>query len=395
MLHGHQLRIPGPTTVPERVARASTRPMIDHRSAEFTSVLDDCRKGVQWALQTDNDVLVFPASGSGGLEAAVANLLSPGEPAVFCTAGWFGQTWADIAAAYRVDVVRVDAPWGEPLDARALDRTLGERPDITKVFLTHNETSTGVVNDLPALAEIVKGHGRLLAIDTIGGGLCQPIGVDELAADVVVSCSQKGFLAPPGLAMIAVSPAGLRATETSTCPRWYFDFAAQKACHDVGRTLSTPALSVLYALQEGLAILEEEGLEQVWARHRTAATMIRAGIEAMGLRLFAKAGYRSDTVTVVRSPFVSPDDHSAFLRDLDAEYGLALADGHDRMRGRIFRIGHLGAVVGDDAYAILARLENALEAYGITVDGEPGAALRAARLAAHRSAWSPTIAEVA
>ncbi len=355
-----QLRVPGPTPLPERVARAASRQMINHRGPEFAQLLDDLVAGLRWALRTDNDVLLFPSSGSGGLEAAVVNTCSPGGRALFCTMGSFGDRWAAIGEAFGVDVVRLAVPPGEAIDPEDVERILAENPGIDTVFITHNETSTGVVNDMNALAAVVKSRGKLLCVDSVSGAGCVPLETDALRIDIVVTGSQKGWMAPPGVAMVAVGADAYQRAGSATCPRYYFDFATEKRYQDKHQTFTTPAVSVLYALQEGLAILREEGLEQVWARHARVGRMIRAGVEAMGLKLLAPEGHRSDTVTAVHSPTDSPDALKDLLKHLRTRYGLVLATGQDELQGKIFRIGHLGMIDESDVYAILCILEQGL-----------------------------------
>lgn len=334
--------------------------MINHRGPEFAALLDDCVAGLRWTLQTTGDVLLFGASGTGGLEAVVANLLSPGERALFCTNGWFGELWARMAEAYRVDVVRLAAPWGCAIDPGELALVLDAEPAITKVFVTHNETSTGVLNDIPAIAGLVKARGCLLAVDSVSGVPCHPLPVDELGLDVVVTSSQKGWLAPPGLTMIAASAAAMDAAAQATSPRWYFDFLQQKDCHDRGLSGATPPISVMYALKEGLAMIHEEGLHAMWERHARIGRMTRRGLTVTGLELVAAAGSASSTVTAVHSPCSSPAALAALLSDLRLKHGLVLADGLGQMAGRTFRIGHLGQVFEADILAMLRSLEQGL-----------------------------------
>jgi aspartate aminotransferase-like enzyme len=360
-----QLRVPGPTPIPERVMRAAGRPMINHRGPDAAVLIRDIVDGLRWGLQTENDILLFPASGTGGLEAVVANIFSPGEAGLFCSIGSFGDRWADIAAAYGVEPVRLEVPWGEALDPEDVDRVLAEHPEIEKVCVTHNETSTGVVNDMRAIAAVVKGRGKLLAVDSVSGAGIMPLPVDELGLDVVVTASQKGWMAPPGLAMIAVGPAGYAAAAAARCPRFYWDFARQKGFIDQGTTFTTPPLAVMYALQEGLAMLREEGLENVFARHRRVADMIRAGLVAIGLRLVAPEGHRSNAVTAVHSPTESADALKAWLASLRTRHGLVLAGGQGRLAGRVFRVGHLGYIEERDAYSILATIEQGLAESGL------------------------------
>ena len=355
-----QLRIPGPTPVPERVVHSACRPMINPHGPEFGELLGDCVEGVRWALETESDILVFPASGTGGLEATVANLLSPGERALFCTTGWFGELWASIARAFGADVVCLRAPWGEPTDLVELERALDADPAVSKVFVTHHETSTGVLDDVAAIAALVKARGCLLTVDSVSGAPCHPLPVDELGIDVVVTACQKGWLAPPGLTMIAVTDAAMRVAAESVCPSWYFDFLRQREALENRRMLTTPPVSVMYAVQEGLAMLREEGREAIWLRHVRLSRMLRDGLHAVGLSELAQPKCASSTVTVVRSPYSSLEGLEALLRDLRVNHGLVVADALGRLEGRAFRIGHLGAISERDVRDILAALEHAL-----------------------------------
>jgi aspartate aminotransferase-like enzyme len=339
--------------------------MINHRGPEFAALLRDVEEGLRWAVRTDNDVLIYPCSGTGGLEAAVVNLLSPGERALFCTMGSFGDRWADIGAGYGADVLRLRVQDGEPIDPEDVDRILAENADITTVFVTHNETSTGVTNDLAAIAAVVKGRGKLLAVDSVSGAGCLPLETDGWQIDVLVTGSQKGWMAPPGVAMVAVSKAALARAETTTTPRWYLDFARERKYQQKSQTYTTPAVSVMYAIQEGLAMMREEGLESVWARHTRVADMIRAGVDALGLKFLAVEGHRSDTVTAVRNPVDGPESLKELLTGLRTRHGLVLAGGQGDLVGKIFRIGHLGMVDDGDVYSILATLELGLQETGM------------------------------
>jgi aspartate aminotransferase-like enzyme len=355
-----QLRIPGPTPVPARVALAAAQPMINPRGPEFARLLGDCVAGLRSGLRTRNEVLLFGASGTGGLEAAVANLVSPGERVLFCTNGWFGELWMNMAAAFHADIVRVSAPWGEAVSANAVERALRKNPTVTRVFVTHNETSTGVLNDLSAIARVVKAAGCLLIVDSVSGAPSHPLPVDDLGIDVVVTASQKGWLAPPGLTMLTVSEAALQAAASSSSPKWYFDFQRQRACMERGYMHTTPPVSVVYALREGLAVLEEEGLAEVWARHARLGRRTRLGLRELGLQAAAAPENVSDTVTAVRTPFRSPPELKRFLRYLAADHGLVLAQGLGKWEGQVFRVGHLGAITEADIDAMLATLMSGL-----------------------------------
>jgi aspartate aminotransferase-like enzyme len=360
-----QLRVPGPTPLPERVVRAASRPMINHRGPEFAALLRDVEEGLRWALRTDNDVLIFPCSGTGGLEAAVVNLLGPGEQALFCTMGSFGDRWADIGAAYGADVLRLSVDPGEPVDPEDVERILAEHPDVTTVFVTHNETSTGVFNDIPAIGAVVKGRGKLLAVDSVSGAGCIPLETDGWHIDVLITGSQKGWMAPPGVTMVAVSEEGLARAEKTTTPRWYLDFARERKFQQKSQTYSTPAISVVYAMQEGLAMMREEGMDGVWSRHARVGEMVRAGIDALGLKFLAAEGHRSDTVTAIHNPVDGPDALKELLTALRTGHGLVLAGGQGDLTGKIFRIGHLGMIDEGDVYSILATLEQGLHETGM------------------------------
>jgi aspartate aminotransferase-like enzyme len=245
------------------------------------------------------------------------------------------------------------------------------------VFVTHNETSTGLTNDLAAIAGVVKSRGKMLAVDSVSGAGCLPLDTDALGIDVLVTGSQKGWMAPPGIAMIAVSAAAFERAEAASNPRFYFDFSREKKYQDKNQTATTPAISVMFALQEGLAMLREEGLENVWARHARVGRMIRAGVEAMGMKLLAAPGHRSDTVTAVHSPADSPEALKNLLTTLRTAHGLVLAGGQESLQGKIFRIGHLGFIDDTDAYTILALLEAGLIDTGLRTRG--GLAIAAAQ----------------
>jgi aspartate aminotransferase-like enzyme len=355
-----ELFLPGPCPLPPRVRRAVAGEMINPRGPEFAELLADCTRGVKEWTQTDHDVLFTAASGMGALEGVVANLLSPGEQALFCTTGLFGELWARVADAFGVDVMRLDSAWGEATEPEALADALDRHPAVRTVFLTHCETSTGVCNDVAALAAIVKQRGLLLALDSISAAPGHPLAIDDLGADVVMLASQKGWLAPPGLAMVAVSPDALRAAEHASCPRYYFDFARQKAAQARGLTHTTPPLAAMYGLREGLAILRAEGRDALWARHRAVGAAVRAGLQALDLTLVATGGLPSETVTAVRSPFASPAELSAFIANLERRHGIVLAEGVGELTGRAFRIGHLGTTSEADAARLLERLRGAL-----------------------------------
>jgi len=359
MIYQQQLRIPGPTPLPERVVRAASRPMIDHRGPEFAELLADVTAGARRVFETTNDLLVLTASGSGGLESAIANLVSPGDEVVAAMCGNFGERFAGMAAAYGASVVRLEAEWGEPVDPADLAEVLAAHPQARVVLLTHNETSTGVTNGLAGLVRVAHDAGRVVAVDGVSSVSSMRIGVDELGVDVAVSASQKGWMAPPGIAFVTVNDRAWELSERCRSPRYYFDWRQAKKNAEGGSTPWTPAVSVLFAVQEGIRMMEEEGLERVYARHRRLADATEAGMAALGLHLFAADGFRSATVTsAVPMPGL---DVSAFRKLLRTKYGVVIAGGQGKMTGKMLRVGHLGAVTDGDVVQVLWAMERALE----------------------------------
>ena len=277
----YQLRVPGPTPVPERVRKAMDVPMINHRGPAFAELISECREGLKWAFQTQNEVVVFPASGTGGLEAAVQNMTSPGEKALFVTIGSFGDRFAKLGEVFGADVVRLEYPWGHGADPAEIGQKLDEHPEIRVVFVTHNETSTGVTNDIAPIAKVVKDHDRLIVVDGVSSVSSIDLPSDELGLDVVISGSQKGWMLPPGCAFLSASPTALEFMATTQTPRFYFDIAQELGYELKGQTFTTPAVSILFGLRESLKILREEGLHEVFARHARIARGVRAAVTSL------------------------------------------------------------------------------------------------------------------
>ena len=379
MIHPPQLRIPGPTPVPDRVQRAMAAPMINHRGPEFKALLPELEAGLRWAFQTENDMLIFPASGTGGLESAVANLVSPGERVLAVTIGAFGDRFADLAGAFGADVARYTLPWGEAADPEDLDDLLNREPDIATVLITHNETSTGVTNHLQALAEVVKRQQRLLVVDGVSSIGSIDLPVDRWGVDVAITASQKGWMVPPGVTMVSVSRAAWERQSTARSPRFYFDWTRARTMQAKGMTFTTPALSIFFGLREALSMMREEGLPAIFQRHLRVAAAFRAAATALGLRLLADPEIASPTVTAVYLPPALQGDKSEGVFKTWRDLGLVLGEGQSQLSGKIFRIGHLGAVYEPDVVATVEALERGLEANGHPVTR--GAALSAARRA--------------
>jgi aspartate aminotransferase-like enzyme len=374
MTFSTQLRIPGPTPLPDRVVRSMNRPMIDHRGPEFAAILAEITAGAKRVFKTSSDLLLLTSSGTGGLESAVANLVSPGDEVVVALCGNFGERFAALASAYGADVVRLEFEWGQPVDPDDLARVLGSHPKSKVVLLTHNETSTGLTNPLRELARVARDAGRIVVVDGVSSISSIPIETDAWGIDVAVSGSQKGWMAPPGLALVSVSERAWAQQALARSPRFYFDWKEAKTWAGKGMTPFTPAVGVAFALQEGLHMLEEEGLDHVYERHARLARAVQLGLEALGFQLFAQEGYRSHTVTSALPP--TGLDVAVFRTMLDTKYGVVIAGGQGKMAGKMVRVGHLGAVAEGDVVQVMWAIEQALEELDIApADGRGVAAV--------------------
>jgi len=371
-----QLRIPGPTPLPERVVRSMNRPMIDHRGPEFAAILAEITAGAKRVFKTKNDLLLLTSSGTGGLESAVANLVSPGDEVVAALCGNFGERFAALAAAYGASVVRLEFEWGQPVDPDDLKVVLQRHPKAQVVLLTHNETSTGLTNPLRELAQTARSAERVVVVDGVSSISSIDIETDSWGVDVAVSGSQKGWMAPPGIALVSVSERAWAQQAKARSPRFYFDWKEAKTWAEKGMTPFTPAVPVAFALQEGLRMLQEEGLNKVYERHQRLARATQAGLQALGFQLFAQDGYRSNTVTSAVPP---PGLDVAALRSLlDTKYGVVIAGGQGKMTGKMVRVGHLGAVAEGDVVQVIWAIEHALEELDIApADGRGVAAVTA------------------
>lgn len=361
------LRIPGPTPCPPEVLEAMAGQMVNHRGPEFAELLYRVTEGLRRFFQTTNDVLILTTSGTGAMEAMVVNALSPGDRVLVVTTGAFGVRFAQIAETYGARVSRLEVPWGQAADPEAVQAALAADPAIKAVLLTHSETSTGVTNDLEALAAVCRQFGVLTVVDGISSLGAIPLPVDEWGLDFVATASQKGWMVPPGLAMVAVSDRGWQAYQQATMPRFYFDLGKAKSFLEKGQTPWTPAVSVFYALDVALQLMEQEGREAIYERHRRVGEAARAGVKGLGLTLFADEGHASNTVTAVNVP--QGIDGSVLVKHLRTQHGVVLAGGQGPLAGKIFRIGHLGLVTEPDIDATLAALERALAEVAASAGG--------------------------
>src|SRR6266852_542902 len=352
------LRTPGPTPLPAAVREALARDMIAHRGPEFATILRECLDGLRWAFQTRHEVVILTTSGTGGLESLVANTLSPGQRLLVASMGYFGERMGKIARAFGVDVVQIDFPPGQAVDPQVISEHLARESDIDTVFVTHNETSTGVLNPLREIAQAVRQirPEALLLVDGISSIGSVPVEPEAWGCDVVVAGSQKGWMIPPGLAFVSVSPRGWQRQKLAKLPKFYFDWLqARRSADDDGGTPWTPALSLFFGLQVALRMMRAEGLAHVFDRHQRLAQFTREGLVDLDVRLFANPGFASPTVTTAYVP--DGVEARSLLRALEERHRVVLVGGQGRMEGRIIRIGHMGWVDQDDLAAALRALQ--------------------------------------
>ncbi len=357
------LRIPGPTPCPPEILEAMARQMIDHRGSEFVKIMNRVTDKLKQVFMTKNDVFVLTGSGTGGLEAAIVNTLSPGDKVLAVSIGSFGDRFASIAKKFGADVIPMNFEWGKAAEPEAIRKALQAEPKIKAVLVTHNETSTGVTNDLAAISSVVKSFDKLLLVDTISGMSSIKCPVDEWHLDVAISGSQKGWMVPPGLVFVSVSQEAWKAHASAKMPRVYWDFTQAKTFLERGQTPWTPAVSIVFAMDAALDMMFKEGLPNIFARHARVGKAARAGIKSLGLSLFADEKYASDTVTAVTAP--EGLDVRGLRRILREEHKVVLAGGQGKIEEKIFRIGHLGWVTEDDIKKVISALKVALPQAGL------------------------------
>ncbi|MDD2680463.1 MAG: alanine--glyoxylate aminotransferase family protein [Candidatus Omnitrophica bacterium] len=367
------LLTPGPTPLPPEVRAAMARPIIHHRTPQFQAILKEAADGLKFVFQTKNDIFILASSGTGAMEAAVANILSPGDTALVIQAGKFGERWTEICKAYGISAEIIDVEWGKAADPADIEKKLKANPRIKAVLLTLCETSTGVANDIAACGRVVKNSEAVLVVDAISGLGAIDLKTDDWSCDIVVSGSQKGLMLPPGLGFISVSPKAAKLIEGSRSPRYYFDLRKAKQALDKTDTPFTPAITLIVALNEALKLLKQDGLEAVFARHKKMAEATRAAVKALGLELFSpKDG--SDVVTAVKVP--AGIDGEKLVKTMRDTYGVTIAGGQAELKGKIFRIAHMGFIEEFDIIVGISCLEKVLAQLGYKF--QMGAGVRAA-----------------
>lgn len=359
------LMIPGPTPVPESVLLAMAKHPIGHRSNEFSAILEGVYANLRWLFQTKNDVFIFAASGTGAMEAALANLVNPRDKVLSLIIGNFGARWAKIAQGRGAEVEKLEVDLGQVITPALLKEKLAQdvQKEIKLVTLTHSETSTGAKNDIQALCKIIKDHGALSVVDGVTSVGAMDVKMDEWGIDVLVSGSQKGFMIPPGLAFLAASDKAFALYEKCLYPSFYFDWKAHKNAVADNTTPYTPAVNLIFALDEALKMMKKEGLEKIYARHKKLALSLRKAVRALGCELFVKDDEKASyAITSILPPAgVSvPDIRKVFKNDFD----IVVANGQNALKDKIFRMGTLGFVSERDLLTAVASLEAVLHKLG-------------------------------
>lgn len=370
------LMLPGPTPVPQEVLQALARPMINHRGPEFKSLLAEAAEGLKEVFCTRQEALILTGAGSGAMEAAVSNFVSPGDRVLVVSIGSFGDRFAQIAQRFGAQVEKLEFVWGAAAEPAALaDRIRADvNKEIRAVFVTHNETSTGVTNDIPALRAAVGDHPALFIVDAVSSLGAMPLETDNWNLDVVVAGSQKSFMIPPGLSFVCVSPRAWDVAAKCTNARFYWDLGKAREMAAKGQTPFTPAIPQVTALVESLRMIRAEGLPGIFARHRKLREMTRQGVRALGLELLAADAVASAAVTAVLPP--AGLEANTLRKMLLDRFNVVVAGGQGKLDNKIFRIGHLGYVQGLDIIAVMAALEMTLTICGHKI--ELGSGVRAA-----------------
>jgi len=371
------LMTPGPTMLPYKVREAMSRQILHHRTKEFEAYFSKMNDDLKRVYQTQNPVLTFASSGTGAMEAALVNAFSPGDKVLAISVGVFGERFAKIAARFGLDVKLMDIPWGKGVNPEDVKTFLegDEGKDIKGILITHNETSTGVVNDIKAIGQLLKDKDCLLLVDAVSSLAGIEIKTDDWGLDMVITGSQKALMLPPGLAFVSVSDKAWDFIKKSKMPKFYYDFLSYKKSLSDNTTPFTPAVSLVIAASEAMNMIIEEGLDKIFARHKNLALACRNAVTAMGLELFAEQKYASDLITSIKAPAGIEIDKARGIMNL--EHDIMIAEGQQHLKGKIFRIGHMGYVDCYDLLRTISALEFSLKKVGFSM--ELGAGVAAAQ----------------
>ena len=352
--------IPGPTPVPEKVLQALGKHPIGHRSKDFQDLVKISTENLKWLHQTKNDVLTITGSGTAAMEAGIINTLSKGDKVICGENGKFGQRWVKVAKEFGLEVIKIDAEWGKPLNPEDFKKILEEdkQKEIKAVILTHSETSTGVINDLQMISTHIRNHKKALSIiDCVTSiGACS-VPVDEWELDIVASGSQKGYMIPPGLSFISMSEKAWQASEDSNLPKFYLNLKSYRKSLLSNSNPYTPAVNLVFALDESLKMMREEGLENIFARHNRHKLAVSNAAKTLNLNLFADEEHLSPAVTAIATDDIDAED---FRKKIKNKFDILLAGGQDHLKGEIFRVGHLGYVNDRDIISVISAISNTL-----------------------------------
>ena len=366
-----RLLTPGPTPLYPPALHAMMASDIHHRTEDFRKVYRSCLADLKEVLGTNNDVLMFCASGTGAMDATVSNLFSRGDKVIVCVAGKFGERWAEIAKAYGLDATVITVPYGQAVSPQQVKEALSQEPATKGVFVQASETSTGAAHDVRAMAEAVRATGAIFVVDAITGMGTQPLDIDGWGLDVVIGGSQKAFMVPPGLAFLSISAKAWKLADTATLPHFYFNFKKEKKSGDAGESSWTPSTALILALAEALKYVKQIGMAKLIENAEMLAEATREAVTKMGLELFSAASPGS-SVTAVTAP--KGIDSSVIVKEFRTRFGAVIANGQGSMKGQIFRIAHLGYFDFADLFAVIAGLEIILNANGYKVPYGTGVA---------------------
>jgi len=364
------LLTPGPTQTPPDICAALGKPIIHHRTPQFKEHLKDAVAGLQYVLQTKNDVYLLASSGTGAMEAAVANLLSAGNKAITVENGKFGERWTELCQAYNIDAKVVEVPWGKTVKPDQIKLLLDANRDIKAVFITHCETSTGVTADVKAIANVVKNTNAVLVVDAVSSLGIIDLQMDNWGVDVVVSGSHKGFMLPPGLSFVSVNDKAFQLVEQSKSSRYYFDLRKSRKAAAKTDTPFTPAIGIIIALNESLRGIKESGLTKLFAYYEKLAKGTRAAAVALGLTLFPEESCISNVLTAINLP--EEIDSGQVVKIMRDTHGISIAGGQAQLKGKIIRIAHMGCVNEEDLLTGISYLEKVLSELGYQFESKAG-----------------------
>jgi aspartate aminotransferase-like enzyme len=372
----YYLLTPGPTPVPARVAAKASEPIIHHRTKEFGEIFKSVQAGMKKIFKTQSDVIMISGSGTAAMDSAVTNTLSPGDHVIVGSMGSFGERWAAIAQAYGLNANVIREEWGKPLDPAKIEDALKKDKAVKAVLIQHTDTSTGTVNDVKTIGQIVAKTDAILIVDAVSGLAGDELHMDDWKLDVVLSGSQKGLMTAPGIAMAALSDKAWKANAVSKLPKFYMDYKTIRASIKDSETPWTPPVTLFCSLNEALKMIFEDGLENVWARHKKLAEAARAGVKAMGFPLFSSRPCNVLTAATLPAGF----DGVTLIKKMLADHGVSIAGGQDHLKGKIFRLAHMGYMDGFDVLVGLTAIEKTLTDMGYKIP-EPGKAVKAAETA--------------